>query len=100
MIVAAALCPAAPLLVRELSGTDPAVLELRAACLAGVAELGAAAPDVIAVVGAADRSASWNAEWTLDPAVFAPGNRRTRAVRAAGRTPSAELPPPLGVGAW
>jgi hypothetical protein len=100
MIVAAALCPAAPLLVRELTGTDPAVPELRAACLAAVAELGRAAPEVIAVVSAADRSAYWNAEWTLDPAAFAPGMRRDRAARASGRTPSAELPPGLGVGAW
>ncbi|SRR5712692_9186386 len=100
MIVAAALCPAAPLLVRELTGTDPAVPELRAACLAAAAELGAAAPDVIAVVGTADRSASWNAEWTLDPAVFAPGSRGARAADAAGRTPSPDLPAALGIGAW
>lgn len=100
MIVAAALCPAAPVLVRELTGADPAVPELRSACLAAAAELRAAAPDVVAVVGAADRSASWSAEWTLDPAVFAPGRRRSSAAGVAGRTPSPELPPALGVGAW
>ena len=53
MIVAAALCPAAPLLVRELTGADPAVPELRSAALDAVAELEAEGPDVIAVVGVA-----------------------------------------------
>lgn len=96
MIAAAALCPAAPLLVRELTGADPAVPELRAACLAAVAELVAAAPDVIAVVGAADQTATWDGALTLDMAVFAPGTRPD----AAGQRPSGSLPSALGVGAW
>jgi hypothetical protein len=101
MIIAAALCPAAPLLVRELTGLDPAVSDLRQACLAAAAELGAAAPDVIAVVGVADHAATWNAEWALDMAVFAPGARHQASPwPPAGQKPSPELPPALGIGGW
>ncbi|MDX6338070.1 MAG: hypothetical protein QOG05_5410, partial [Streptosporangiaceae bacterium] len=32
MITSAALCPGPPLLVRELTGADPVLPELRAAC--------------------------------------------------------------------
>ena len=101
MIIAAAVCPAAPLLVRELTGMDPVVPDLRAACLAAAAELGATAPDVIAVAGVADHAATWNAGWALDTAVFAPGAQRQASPwPPAGRTPAPELPPSLGIGGW
>src|SRR5215467_773972 len=108
MIVAAALCPAPPLLIRELTGIDEVVPELRLACLAAAAELAASAPDVIVVVGAAQQTRTW-AEDTLDLSEFAPGVR-SAAATVAGATPRAgmaaapgsapDLPPPLGIGAW
>jgi len=101
MIIAAALCPAAPLLVRELTGVHPVVPDLRAACLAAVAELGAAAPDAIAVVGVADYAATWNAGWALDAAVFAPGAQRHPSPWPPdGKKPAPDLPPALGIGGW
>ncbi|GAA1822862.1 hypothetical protein HC028_15385 [Planosporangium flavigriseum] len=59
MIVSAVLCPSPPLLAAELSGSDPAAAQLREACSAAVATLVASAPDLIAVVGAADRTETW-----------------------------------------
>jgi hypothetical protein len=93
VIIAAALCPAAPLLVRELNGGDPVLPELRQACLDAVAELAAGEPDVIAVVGVACQTGSWDASSALDLARFAP---------RPGSGPAAEPPVPssLGVGAW
>ncbi len=94
MIVAAALCPAPPLLVRELTGADLVAADLRIACLDAVAELMAADPEVIAVAGAAEQTRSWDGASSLDLALFAPGARtRSRAGRPG-------LPPSLGVGAW
>lgn len=100
MIIAAALCPAPPLLIRELTGADPALPDLRSACLDAVAELTAAGPDVIAIVGAAEQTRTWDGASALDLTVFAP-----RAGRGAARGPgsirvSADLPATLGVGAW
>src|SRR5215475_6842719 len=73
MIVSAALCPAAPLLVRDLTGADEAARDLRRACLAAVAELTAGTPDVVAVVGAGDRTGAWNGDAELDLDSYAPG---------------------------
>jgi hypothetical protein len=98
VITAAALCPAPPMLIRELNGSSPAVPELRQACLDAVAEVVATGPDRIAVVGAADQTWSWDGASSLDLGRFAPG-----LARAAGSAPSAGtpgLPPSLGVGAW
>ncbi len=94
MIIAAAICPATPLLVRGLTGADPVIPELRGACLEAVSEVTAAAPGVIAVVGPADRTGEWDPGSTLDLAIFAPG--------IGGESPAADpgLPPALGVGAW
>jgi len=95
MIIAAALCPAPPLLIRELTGADQVAADLRASCLDAVAELMAAEPEVIAVAGAAEQTSTWDAASSLDLALFAPGPRgRSRAGRPPG------LPPSLGVGAW
>jgi hypothetical protein len=104
MIIAVALCPAPPLLIRELTGADPAAPELRSACLDAVTELTASAPEVVAVVGTAEETAQWDGGSTLDPAVFAPRatatGRADVALAAGGPLPSPDLPPSLGVGAW
>src|SRR5262249_51424701 len=94
MIVAAPLCPPPPLLVGELTGAQQVAPDLIAACLESVAELIAAGPEVIAVVGAADRTVVWNGESALDLARYAPGLRSTAV------TGSASVPSALGVGGW
>ena len=66
MLVAAAVCPGPPLLVPELTGPDPAADALRAAGTRAVADLLAAAPDRVAVVGAGDRTVAWPADAVLD----------------------------------
>ena len=95
MIVAAALCPAPPLLVRELTGAQQVAPDLVGACLESVAELMAANPDVIAVVGTAPRTEVWNGEATLDLARYAPG-----LYSASGQPAGHGLPQALGVGRW
>src|SRR5579859_1281126 len=95
MIVAAALCPAPPLLVRELNGAGQVVPDLRAASLAAAAELAAAAPQVIVVIGTADQTATWPASGVFDLAAFAPAGH----ARPGGPPPDG-LPAPLGIGAW
>jgi len=94
VIVAAALCPAPPLLVRGVTGAQDVLPELRAACLAAVAEVVAAGPEVIAVAGAAGLTRRWDGRSRVDPSFWAPGLRRP-AVPAADR-----LPGSLAVGAW
>jgi hypothetical protein len=98
MLTAAALCPAPPMLVRELNGAEPAVPELRQACLDAVAELMASRPDRIAVVGAAAQTGTWDAGSSLDLRRFGPGPALARAAGPAQGTPG--LPSSLGVGAW
>ncbi len=51
MITSAALCPGPPLLVRELTGADPVLPELREACAEAVATLLRDRPGAVAVVG-------------------------------------------------
>jgi hypothetical protein len=91
VIVAAALCPAPPLLARELTGGELVLPELRAACGAATAELIAARPEVIVVVGAAARTATWDAASALDLHAFAP------VPSMPAGTPG--LPAALGLGA-
>src|SRR5262249_1920369 len=95
MIIAVAVCPSPPLLIPELTGAQQVADELRSACLASVAELTAASPDVIAVVGAAERTGTWNGAATFDLARYAPGVRRLGPAPARG---AASLPSALGVG--
>lgn len=57
MIVATAVCPSPPLLLRELTGGRDVAADLRKACEEAVGALTAAAPDVIVVLGADTRSA-------------------------------------------
>jgi len=72
MIVAAALCPSPPLLATELTGRADILPDLRTACTAAIAHLLAATPDVIAVVGAAQETATWNPDDRLDLSGYAP----------------------------
>ncbi len=70
MIVAAALCPGPPLLIRELSGAEPAAAVLRDACHLAVATLVSTQLDLVAVVGTADRTTQWPAAARPDLASF------------------------------
>ena len=70
MIIAAALCPWPPLLVRELTGADPVAADVRGACAAAVGALLAASPEMIAVVGPAAGTAAWPADGRLNMAAF------------------------------
>jgi RimJ/RimL family protein N-acetyltransferase len=90
MLVAAALCPAPPLLARDLTGADPVIPELRRACLDAAAGLLDSQPDLIVVTGAGPETRQWDPAGHLDVAVFAP------ALRRAGPAPG--QPPPAGVG--
>ncbi|HEX6931889.1 MAG TPA: hypothetical protein VF162_07095, partial [Streptosporangiaceae bacterium] len=108
MIVAAALCPAPPLLVRELTGARQVAADLRYACLAAVTELVAADPDVVAVVGAAERTGAWSDGAAFDLARYAPGlallagqeSQRGGEPSQPPRAGEACMPSSLGVGAW
>ncbi len=93
MITAAAICPPAPLLARELTGLDPVVPELRQACAAAVERLVRAGPEVVAVVGPGRRTAAWPADCRLDLSPFAP------ALGARDGREGPPLPLPLGLGA-
>jgi hypothetical protein len=92
MIIAAALCPAPPLLIPGLTGAAQVLPELRQACQAAVAEIVAAGPELIAVIGAGERTGIWPADAEFDVAAFAPG--------LDGSPARGELPAALGVGAW
>jgi hypothetical protein len=84
------VCPPAPVLVRELTGRDPVVPSLRAACATAVARLVESGAEVVAVVGAADVTSSWPVDGCLDLSAFAP---------ALGHSPGPSLPLSLGLGA-
>jgi hypothetical protein len=108
MIVAAALCPAPPLLARELTGADPVAPELRQACRDVVAALLQDRPDVVAVVAAGEQTQTWQAGAGLDVSAFAPGIGLLARNGSAGpgdsafasaRAASPRLPLPLGLGA-
>jgi hypothetical protein len=99
MIISAALCPAAPLLVRDLTGAEEVAPDLRDACIAAVAEVTAAKPEVMALVGAGSSTGVWNQAAALDLSRYAPGHGVANGQRPAGAQPTA-LPTALGVGAW
>ncbi len=75
MLIAAALCPAPPLLARELTGADPVLPDLRQACSEAVDELIRTGPDVVVVVGVADDDRAFDARARLDLSAYAPGLR-------------------------
>lgn len=70
MIVSAALCPSPPLLVPELSGADPVAAQLHDACSTAVTTLIDSSPDLIAVVGPADHTATWPEDARLNLAGY------------------------------
>src|SRR6202042_2386224 len=93
MITSAALCPWPPLVVRELTGADPVLPELRAACAQAVAALLRDDPEVVAVVGPGAATASWPGNGRLNIAAFGPGATGPDRTTAPG---SAVLPPVPG----
>ncbi len=94
MITQATLCPWPPLLVRELTGADPVLPELRAACAEAVGALLSDGPDEVAVVGPGTVTAPWPGHGRLNVAAF--GGPRTGS--PAGGRPV--LPPAPGIGAY
>ncbi len=103
MITSAALCPAPPLLARELTGADPVVPELRRACLDAAAALVADEPDLIAVIGATGQTRAWSPDGRLDLSAYAPALRARPVEDGAGRAGDCHepdvLPLALGLGA-
>jgi hypothetical protein len=93
VLVAAAVCPATPLLARPLTGADPVLPELRDACRAAAAALVAARPGLVAVAGVAAEGREWDPSGRLDLAAFAPALGRD-----AGPDRAAALPASLGLG--
>jgi hypothetical protein len=99
MLVAAALCPAPPLLARELTGADPVLPELRQACREAVDELLRASAEVIVVVGVAADDRVFDPHARLDVTVFAPALRdHTSAAGRAAADSLVPLPLPVGLG--
>jgi len=97
VIVAAAVCPSPPLLARELTGRAEVLPELTGACAAAVGHLLAAAPDVVAVVGAGQETATWDPDDRLDLSAYAPLAATRRPVTRLPGKPG--LPLALGIGA-
>jgi hypothetical protein len=97
MITAAAICPCPPLLAGELTGQTEVLPELRAACATAVARLIAAGPDLIAVAGPDEETASWPPNGQLDLTAYAPalGFGGTAVLSRTGPA----LPLSLGIGA-
>jgi hypothetical protein len=80
VLIAAALCPAPPLLAREVTGLDPVLPELRAACLQAARELTAGRPDLLMVVGVSAETREWSPRTPLDLRAWAPGVTAGREV--------------------
>jgi hypothetical protein len=95
LITAAALCPWPPLLVRELTGADPVLPELREACAAAVAALLADHPDQVTVVAPGPATTTWPANGRLNVGAF--GGRRPAGTGVKQERPA--LPPAAGMGA-
>jgi len=103
VIVRAAVCPSPPLLARELTGRTEILPDLRDACAAAVADLLAAAPDVVAVVGGGEETATWDPEDRLDLSAYAAGYAPSPAGAVAadgdGEHGKPSLPLAVGIGA-
>ncbi|MFG2942597.1 class III extradiol dioxygenase subunit B-like domain-containing protein [Streptomyces sp. NPDC048282] len=100
MLVAAAVCPSPPLLVPEVAaGAAPELDGARAACTDALGVLAAARPDLLVVVGPAERSGR---------GVFPQGSRGSFSgfgvdvgvCLGDGDAGERELPTSLAVGAW
>jgi len=106
MISSAALCPWPPLLVRELTGADPVLPELRAACAEAVATLLRDDPEVVAVVGPGTATVSWPGDGRLNIAAFGPGATAAGPAERPVLPPAPRtaerpvLPPAPGIGAY
>jgi hypothetical protein len=100
VIACAVICPSPPLLARELTGRDPVVPGIRRACADAVARMVSAGAEMVAVIGAASRTAAWPADGCLDLGAFAPplGGPPGLAL-PPGAPPGPALPLPLGLGA-
>jgi hypothetical protein len=85
-----AVCPATPLLARELSGRAPALAELREACADAVRALVSGHPPAVIVVGPAAQTAEHDPSGQLDLSGYAP---------ALGSPAGPALPSALGLGA-
>ena len=99
MITAAALCPWPPLLVRELTGADPVLPELRNACAAAVTGLLSAAPEAVTVVAPGPVTAAWPGDGRLDVAAFG-GLPAPSSAPASAVSGICSLPPAAGIGAY
>ncbi|MFD9305680.1 hypothetical protein ACFWCB_24010 [Streptomyces sp. NPDC060048] len=100
MLVAAAVCPAPPMLVPEVAaGAAAELADARTACSDALSVLAASRPDLLVVVGACDeeRAGSYpqGARGTFRG--FGAGTEVTLGEGGEGPRP---LPAPLAVGAW
>ncbi|MEU3992507.1 class III extradiol dioxygenase subunit B-like domain-containing protein [Streptomyces platensis] len=101
MLVAAALCPCPPLLVREVAaGAAPELDALRAACLDAIGVLAAARPDRLVVLGPTDEAGSGPYPQGAIGSFRGFGVDLEVPLGAAETAPERELPPSLSVGAW
>ncbi|HUB41898.1 MAG TPA: hypothetical protein VMA72_23885 [Streptosporangiaceae bacterium] len=98
MLIAAALCPAPPLLARELTGADPVVPELRRACLDAATDLLQSSPDMIAVVGTGEHTRAFGTRGQLDLAAYAPALALDRLDTGGLDGNAGPVPLPLGLG--
>ncbi|MFF3958743.1 class III extradiol dioxygenase subunit B-like domain-containing protein [Streptomyces sp. NPDC001890] len=103
MLVAAAVCPCPPLLVPEVAaGAAPELDTLRDACADAIGVLAAARPDLLIVVGPADRPGRGphpeGATGTFEGFGVDLAVRLGRELGPVGADDS--LPPSLAVGAW
>jgi hypothetical protein len=98
VLIAAALCPAPPLLARELTGADPVLPQLRQACLDAATTLAQSGPDTIVVVGPGEQTRAFGGRGQLDLTPYAPalalGKLDAGGLDAGGEP----LPLPLGLG--
>jgi hypothetical protein len=103
VLVAAAVCPHPPLLVPGVAaGATGETDDLRAACDAAVAAMVATGPDVVVVVGSADRTGPFEAgAWgSLRAYGAAVDVARSHAGGADGRGTGPTLPLSLTLGRW
>jgi hypothetical protein len=97
VITSAVLCPWPPLLVRELTGADPVLPELREACAGAVTALLRDRPDVVAVAGPGPVTAPWPGDGRLNVAAFGGPRAGDPDPATVGRP---VLPPAPGIGAY
>ncbi len=98
MLVAAAVCPHPPLLVPGVAaGATAETDDLRAACDAAVAVLLAAQPDLVVVVGAADRMGPFPAGAWGSLRAYGLDDRHLGILAGDGEP---TLPLPLTLGRW